>query len=293
MYTGSVSSVEEYISRLFSFPFLMKPSSSSGVWERMPTGVTFSDYCDVHGPDWSSFLAHEHYIWHSARPRYKQGTIELRSACQQPWDSHLSVAALSLGLVEGSKIIEDKIVNGFHKGDIEAAWRAMHIWHRHAIYKGLSPLDSMQQVLSSPVALSERICGLVDKKDVEGLGSLLQEVELSVPQVTSIIMIAMQQSHGSVKEREKRICDALRVFNLPMIADSEQYPSSVVDPYDMLRVILDTCREVVSKRDMGEEVYLEPLFERLEKRENPAQEAIRVAKRGGMEALIKHTAINK
>ena len=56
--------------------------------------------------DWPGFLAHEHYVWHSTRPRTKQGTVELRAACQQPWSEHMAATALQLGLVEAMPEIQ-------------------------------------------------------------------------------------------------------------------------------------------------------------------------------------------
>jgi gamma-glutamylcysteine synthetase len=56
--------------------------------------------------DWPGFLAHEHYVWHSTRPRTKQGTVELRAACQQPWSEHMAATALQLGLVEAMTEIQ-------------------------------------------------------------------------------------------------------------------------------------------------------------------------------------------
>lgn len=58
-----------------------------------------------YGFDWESFTVHDHYIWNSARPRTEQRTVEMRPACQQPWDEHMVVSALCLGLVEASPTI--------------------------------------------------------------------------------------------------------------------------------------------------------------------------------------------
>ena len=60
---------------------------------------------DRNGFDWESFTVHDHYIWNSARPRTEQRTVEMRPACQQPWDEHMVVSALCLGLVEASTTI--------------------------------------------------------------------------------------------------------------------------------------------------------------------------------------------
>ena len=89
---------------------------------------------------WRAFMVHDHYIWHSARPRSRQGTIEIRCACQQPWDGHMAVAALSLGLVcaaqELATLIQDKLGPD--------AWEIMRRWHGEVIKSGLAapePVD--------------------------------------------------------------------------------------------------------------------------------------------------------
>ncbi len=70
-------------------------------------GTSFYDYIRRFGFDWDAFTIHDHYIWNSARPRTEQRTIEIRPACQQPWDDHMVVSALGLGLVEAAHLILD------------------------------------------------------------------------------------------------------------------------------------------------------------------------------------------
>lgn len=48
--------------------------------------------------DWEDFLFHEHYVWHSARPRWRQGTVEVRPICQQPFADHMVASALTVGI---------------------------------------------------------------------------------------------------------------------------------------------------------------------------------------------------
>lgn len=54
------------------------------------------------GAGWDDFEMHEHYVWHSARPRPKQSTVELRAACQQPGSANMAVSALALAIVEAT-----------------------------------------------------------------------------------------------------------------------------------------------------------------------------------------------
>jgi gamma-glutamylcysteine synthetase len=82
---------------------------------------------------WKSFLVHEHYVWHSARPRSRQGTVEIRCACQQPWDSHMAASALALGLVSGAAEIAQFL--GDQLGP--DGWEKMRQWHTEVIVHGL------------------------------------------------------------------------------------------------------------------------------------------------------------
>ena len=90
---------------------------------------------DLDGEEaWRAFMVHDHYVWHSARPRSRQGTIEIRCACQQPWDSHMASAALSLGIISAAQelatFIQDKLGSD--------AWETMRRWHADVIRSGLA-----------------------------------------------------------------------------------------------------------------------------------------------------------
>lgn len=54
----------------------------------------------------------------------------------------------------------------------------------------------------------------------------------------------------------------------------------------LLRGILDDCAEGLKERGLGEEVYLAPLYARLNERRNPAQKARNVFQHGGIPALL-------
>ncbi len=82
---------------------------------------------------WRAFMVHDHYVWHSARPRSRQGTVEVRCACQQPWDSHMSAAALSLGIVSGAAEIAQYVQDTLGSD----AWTIMKEWHGMVVRLGL------------------------------------------------------------------------------------------------------------------------------------------------------------
>ena len=106
-------------------------------------GRPFLEYLETNGPTGDAlrdaFLVHEHYIWHSARPRAGHGTLEFRSACQQPWAAHMCTAALSLGIIEGAARITAALRD--HAGQADwapALWPELQRWHRAAVTHGLA-----------------------------------------------------------------------------------------------------------------------------------------------------------
>jgi hypothetical protein len=60
---------------------------------------------------------------------------------------------------------------------------------------------------------------------------------------------------------------------------------------DFLARILAMAEEGLRRRDMGEERLLAPLWRRLDRRLNPAQQARAVYRADGMAGLLAHTAI--
>jgi len=110
---------------------------------------TFLDYLAERGDldaegRWEAFLLHEHYIWHSARPRSAQTTLELRSACQQPWPEHLAAAALNLGMVQAAPRLIEFVESSFGA----ESWRILHRYHGDVVRQGLGasePTDGFLQ----------------------------------------------------------------------------------------------------------------------------------------------------
>ncbi len=63
---------------------------------------------------------------------------------------------------------------------------------------------------------------------------------------------------------------------------------AAVEPFQgFLKGILDRMEDGLKRRGFGEETFLNPLYRRLEKQENPAQEARRIYRTQGMDALLK------
>lgn len=140
--------------------------------------------------------------WAAARPRVQQRTIEFRAACQQPWDEHMVVAALSLGIMESLQVINRDPELGSLLG-----WRIQRKLYKAAAKEGL----------------------------------------------------------------------AAEVDTLPTKR--------------MLARLLEICDDALKKRGNGEEVYLEPLWRRLEAGENPGQTVRRILETDGLQAAIDHLTV--
>mmetsp|Transcript_24709 Transcript_24709/g.34060 ORF Transcript_24709/g.34060 Transcript_24709/m.34060 type:complete len:429 (-) Transcript_24709:198-1484(-) len=191
------SSLEDMVSTLASHKMLLAPSHAPLI-----NGNLFDYLQDVSCEDaqMEAFLMHEHYVWHSARPRSKQGTLEMRAACQQPWSQRHAAAALNVGLVCAAEQLEEIIEAQF--GGVERAW------------------PKFQEYLSQVV------------------------------------------QHGLAADEP---CEGF------------------------LLGVLEACAESLQARGKGEDEFLQPLWERLRKRSNPAQDVALVFEEGGIKALMRHT----
>ena len=161
-----------HLEMLCELPHLMH--REEGV-ARLSDGRPFSEHMRGMDPEdaWSAFKVHDHYIWHSARPRSRQGTIEIRCACQQPWDGHMAVAALSFGLVcaaqELATYIQDKLGAD--------AWEIMRRWHGEVIRLGL---DAPEPVDGFTLGVLERAKGALrgrGRKEAPLLDPLFRRLE--------------------------------------------------------------------------------------------------------------------
>ena len=117
----------------------------------VPSSRPFYTHLVENGPDFQSFLFHEHYIWNSARLRAAYGTLEVRPACQQPWPETMAAAALTLGLAEASLPIFAYIQDVLG----EDYWGRMRTYHQQAIRYGLRAPQPAPGFLEYIVAQAE------------------------------------------------------------------------------------------------------------------------------------------
>ena len=148
MLARPMSSMVDFVETLAQSTYLIVNADGQIV----PSSQPFSHYLVEHGADYPAFLYHEHYIWNSARPRATYGTLEIRPACQQPWEETMTVAALNLGLVEARPEVSGLIRAEF--GD--EVWPVMQTYHRQAIRFGLDAPQPGSDLLPRVLALAEK-----------------------------------------------------------------------------------------------------------------------------------------
>lgn len=118
-------------------------------------------------------LIHEGCLWWDVRPRFKFGSFEFRSACQQPQWMEIALAALILGMVENT-IGRQSLINLF-------PWE---IWRRTrwsaAEFHFLAPIGEkiiLKELLAELVDMAEiglKIRGLGEEVFLEPIKQLMQ-----------------------------------------------------------------------------------------------------------------------
>lgn len=98
-----------------------------------------------------AFLFHEHYIWPSARPRSRIGTVEIRPACQQTPDLAWVPAALGLGLIEAADALESYLEESLGK----FYWGALQEHRELAVEHGIIAREPVPHFLDTIVNIAE------------------------------------------------------------------------------------------------------------------------------------------
>ena len=68
------------------------------------------------------------------------------------------------------------------------------------------------------------------------------------------------------------------------------YRHADFDALGFTREVLDVCSAALEGRGRGEEALMAPLYDRLDRCSNPAQDAL-LASEGGLRALLEHTEV--
>jgi gamma-glutamylcysteine synthetase len=151
---GPYSDLEEYVRFLAGLQCLCLPDSEDGF---RVIGVPFVEQLRrdtaLQDPEaaFEAFLFHEHYVWPSARPRSKIGTVEIRPACQQPPASTWAPSALSLGLIEAADELESYLDDSLG----QSYWTALREHRRRAVKQGLTAPEPVPHFLDTIVGIAE------------------------------------------------------------------------------------------------------------------------------------------
>lgn len=146
--------LEEYIQTLASMRCLCLPDDKGGFRK---IGMPFTEYLHknraARDPEvaYEAFLFHEHYIWPSARPRSRIGTVEIRPACQQPSDSAWVPSALGLGLMEAADELEVYLEETLGKD----YWPTLQRYRKRAVEQALAASEPNPGFLDKIVDIAE------------------------------------------------------------------------------------------------------------------------------------------
>lgn len=152
---GSYSDLEEYVRFLAGLRCLCLPDGEGGF---QVTGVSFVEQLRLdpalQDPEaaFEAFLFHEHYIWPSARPRSRIGTVEIRPACQQSPDSAWVPSALGLGLIEAADELESYLEDSLGKH----YWTVLQEYRELAVKQGLAAPEPVPHFLDTIVDIAEK-----------------------------------------------------------------------------------------------------------------------------------------
>lgn len=138
--------LEDYVRWACGFRCLVLPS---GKGFRFPTG-TFAAELSRSQLDLETFLYHEHYLWPSARPRARLGTLEIRPACQQPGAS-FAAAAFALGLAEAHRDAWAYLQDALGR----ELWPSLLTYRRRAVRLGLRAQEPVPGFLGMLLDLAE------------------------------------------------------------------------------------------------------------------------------------------
>ncbi|MGI8909002.1 MAG: glutamate-cysteine ligase family protein [Rubrobacteraceae bacterium] len=145
--------LEEYVRFLAGLRCLCLPDGRGGY---RVVGTSFADHLrqepSMREPEAAheAFLFHEHYIWPSARPRARIGTLEVRPACQQPPGSTWVPSALGLGLIEAAEEVETFLETTLGT----SYWADLLNYRRRAVRDGLASPEPVPHFLETLLDLA-------------------------------------------------------------------------------------------------------------------------------------------
>jgi gamma-glutamylcysteine synthetase len=144
--------VEDYVRWSIGFRALILPDGRGGFEH---PGVPYAERLAERGPDLEEWLYHEHYVWPSARPRARLGTLEVRPCCQQP-DASFAAAALSVGVIEANRDVDAYLREAFPGA---TGWRTLLAYRRRAVHAGMRAAEPAPGFLGTIVDLAGAALG--------------------------------------------------------------------------------------------------------------------------------------
>ena len=148
MFSEPVVSIEDFISRCASQPFLVNRNEKGYFVDNRP----FTEFIAENGVDFDAYLLHEHYIWNTGRPRTAHATMEMRCSCQQPGNEHMAATTLGVALLEAAPAITAYLSETFGKD----LWPTLHTYHQEVIEKGLAAEEPAQDFLTRILEEAEK-----------------------------------------------------------------------------------------------------------------------------------------
>jgi len=182
--TWPLTSMEDWVRSTAELPYLLRPDAApagiekSKATELIPPpgvrhGASFREYLESglatsEDEQWQEFVSHERYVWHAARPRWQQGTIEFRGVCQQPHtgnSDHMVASAIALGCAESApqlwELLSSTAVGG---------WPGLGMWYRAAVINGLAGAGKGPRLPDGTLVLSKSIELLQEGLHARGAG---------------------------------------------------------------------------------------------------------------------------
>lgn len=98
--------------------------------------------------DWTRFVELDHVVWPNGRAVFRFGTVEVRPACQQPFDSFWAASAFGLGLIANAAEADAWLA-------ASAEWDQLLAYRERAIAAGLGAEEPFPGFLRRTLELAE------------------------------------------------------------------------------------------------------------------------------------------
>ena len=108
----------------------------------------------------------------SARPRSAQGTLELRSACQQPFSEHMVATALGLAMVEAHRELDSLLTDTLGT----QPWTRSRQWHAESIVSGLNAEEPEPGFITEVLRVCQRALERRGHDEAHYLGPLFERL---------------------------------------------------------------------------------------------------------------------